>query len=78
MDKKLRKVRKIKKIPVCKHKSPNFAQNQLNFAPSHDGETVTFRNSESDMIIDVESERLIIVKYDRMMWCLWPLASGIW
>ena len=27
------------------------AQIQLNFAPSHDGETVTFRNSGSDIAI---------------------------
>ena len=34
-------------FPVCTYKSQNFAQSQLNFAPSHDGETVTFRNSAS-------------------------------
>ena len=32
-------------FPACTYKSQNVAQSQLNFAPSHYGETVTFRNS---------------------------------
>ena len=32
-------------FPLCTYKSQNVAQSQLNFAPSHNGETVTFRNS---------------------------------
>ena len=31
-------------LPACMYKSKNNAQIQLSFAPSHDGETVTFRN----------------------------------
>ena len=33
-------------FPACTYKSQNFAQSQKFFAPSHDGDTVTFRNSE--------------------------------
>ena len=34
--------------PACTYKSQHFAQSQKMFAPSHDGETVTFINSASD------------------------------
>ena len=37
--------KKIIKFQACTYKSQNVAQSQLNFAPSHDGEIVTFRNS---------------------------------
>ena len=36
-------------FPVSTYKSQNFAQSQLNFAPSHDGEKVTFRKFARDM-----------------------------
>ena len=45
MDKKMRKIKQIINFTVCTYKSQNFAPSQLNFAPLHDGETVTFRNS---------------------------------
>ena len=46
MDKFFKKYKtKIMKFPAHTYKSQNLAQSQLNFAPSHDGETVTFRNS---------------------------------
>ena len=35
---------------VWVYTSQDFAQTQLNFAPSHDGETVTFRNSVANSI----------------------------
>ena len=38
-------------FPACMCKSQNFAQGQPNFAPSHDGEMVTFRNSNSALQI---------------------------
>ena len=36
---------KIMNLPACTYKSQNFAQSQRNFAPSHNVETMTFRNS---------------------------------
>ena len=41
----LGKLKKIMKFLVYTYISQNSAQSQLNVAPSHDGETVTFRNS---------------------------------
>ena len=43
---KMEKINKITNFPACTYKSQNVAQSQQNFAPLHDGETVTFRNSE--------------------------------
>ena len=45
MDKHVWEMNKLINIPVSTYKSQNFAQSRRNFAPSHDGETVTFRNS---------------------------------
>ena len=48
--KKGNKFRKIKQnydlFSLCTYKSKHFAQSQLNFAPSHYSEMVTFRNSD--------------------------------
>ena len=49
MDKKLRNISKIMNFPACTYKSQNVAQSQQKCAPSHNGETVTFRNSDADM-----------------------------
>ena len=45
MDNTYRKMKKIMNFPVFKYKSQMVAQSQQNFASSHDGETVTFKNS---------------------------------
>ena len=37
------KIIKIMNFSACTNKSQNFAQSQQHFAPSHNGETVTFR-----------------------------------
>ena len=42
---KVKKMNKSMNFPACTHKSKKITQSQQNFAPSHDGETVTFRNS---------------------------------
>ena len=49
--KKLWKWRKNIYFPVCTSKYQIFAQNQLNFAPSHNSETVTFRNSVLKVLV---------------------------
>ena len=35
---------------ACQYKSKHFAQRQLNFAPSHDSDKVTFRNSAAPLL----------------------------
>ena len=49
-------------FPACTYKSENFAHSQLNFAPSHDGETVTFRNSVMIDIYSVAKDVLLLFK----------------
>ena len=46
--KKVQKMNKIMSFSVCTYKSPNFVQGQRNFALSHDGEKVIFKNSAID------------------------------
>ena len=46
MGKQFRIIYKVQIRSVFTFKSKNVAQSQLSFALSHDGETVTFRNSE--------------------------------
>ena len=41
--------KKIMNFPVITYRSQNVVQRQLNVAPSHDSETVTFRKSPRDM-----------------------------
>ena len=43
--KQLMKMKRIMNFLVYTYISKKFGQSQLNVAPSHDGETVTFRNS---------------------------------
>ena len=45
MDKEVKNINKIMSCPACTYKYKSFAQSLRNFALSHDGETVTFRNS---------------------------------
>ena len=45
-------------FPACTHKSQNFAQSQQNFAPLHDGETVTFRNSAYSFTLHIHISTL--------------------
>ena len=47
MDKKFRQMKKIMNFAVFTYKFQKISQSQLNFAQSHDGEMVTFRNSAS-------------------------------
>ena len=51
MKKKTVKEVKMHKFLVCAYKSQDIAQSEENFARSHDRETVTFRNSELDMLV---------------------------
>ena len=46
MKKKTVKDVEMHNFSVCAYKSQDFAQSEKNFAPSHDRETVTFRNSD--------------------------------
>ena len=55
MDKKFRNINKIMNFPACTYKSENVAQSQQKIAPSHDGETVTFRNSVWGRVISAFS-----------------------
>ena len=43
------KMVKVHDFLVHVYTSQDFAQTQQNFAPSHDGETVTFQNSAEDL-----------------------------
>ena len=45
MDKKVQKINRIMNFQACRYKSQHVAQNKIFFALSHDGETMTFRNS---------------------------------
>ena len=47
-------------VSACTYKSQSIAQSQQIFAPSHDGETVTFRNSAFSIHKPLE----IIKKYN--------------
>ena len=51
---KVKKMNKIMNFPVCTQKSKNVAQSQQKFAPSHNGETVTFRNSAMNFFLFIE------------------------
>ena len=45
MDTQVKQINKIMMFPASPYKSQNVAQSKRKFAPSHNGETVTFRNS---------------------------------
>ena len=45
---------KIMNCPACTYNSQPFAQSQKNFAPLHDGETVSFSNSECNHQLGTE------------------------
>ena len=49
MKKKTVKEGKMHIFLVCANKFQDLAQSQIFFAPSHDRQTVTFRNSDSNL-----------------------------
>ena len=65
LDKKL-------KFPACTYKSQNFAQSQLNFAPSHDSEMVTFINSEYVLVFYFPFPLLFIHQWGNVSTILGP------
>ena len=72
MKKKLKKVVKMHKFLICAYNSQDFAQTQENFAPSHDGTTVTFRNSVHSKLILRVNLPLEVLFWEVLPWDISP------